>query len=380
MGHDDRGTFPPCQSARPLREPMEISPDLLALSDALAKLDGPADEAGAWSTELWSTLRDAGATRWSVELADHPEGRPLLLERYIAIARGSLTAALILTQHDGAVKRLLAARGEPGRSADRWLAAIAEGRALATVGISHLTTSQRRGRRAVIAAPNGHPGGYRLDGAMPWVTSAGHADVVLAGATLDSDDSQQFLIALPTDRAGVSVDPAFPLSALQATETAEVRCEGVTIAPEDVIAGPATSVLGAATGGWETSALALGQARAAIDGLLALPSEAAIPAPPFDDEWRRLFERLLQLAREASPPPTAAAELRQRSNDLALRATQAHLMASKGSGLIRPHPAQRWTRQALVFLVWSCPAPVVQATLRRWSEFSGPEGCGTWGD
>jgi len=57
--------------------------------------------------------------------------------------------------------------------------------------------------------------------------------------------------------------------------------------------------------------------------------------------------------------------LRTRANDLVLRATQAALMTAKGAGFLRDHPAQRWARQALFFLVWSCPRPAVMATLAQ---------------
>ena len=58
-----------------------------------------------------------------------------------------------------------------------------------------------------------------------------------------------------------------------------------------------------------------------------------------------------------------ASELRRRANSLALRASQAALAAAKGAGYVVGHPAGRWCREALFFLVWSCPAPVVQANL-----------------
>jgi hypothetical protein len=45
------------------------------------------------------------------------------------------------------------------------------------------------------------------------------------------------------------------------------------------------------------------------------------------------------------------------------RNTQFALAAGKGSGFLRSHPAQRWARQAMFFLVWSCPAPALDATL-----------------
>jgi hypothetical protein len=55
--------------------------------------------------------------------------------------------------------------------------------------------------------------------------------------------------------------------------------------------------------------------------------------------------------------------LRTRANSLVLRATQAALSAAKGSGYVVGHPAGRWCREALFFLVWSCPQPVANANL-----------------
>ena len=46
-----------------------------------------------------------------------------------------------------------------------------------------------------------------------------------------------------------------------------------------------------------------------------------------------------------------------------LRATQAALGAAKGTGYVVGHPAGRWCREALFFLVWSCPAGVLSANL-----------------
>src|SRR5207253_5322527 len=79
---------------------------------------------------------------------------------------------------------------------------------------------------------------------------------------------------------------------------------------------------------------------------------------------RRLRQEMHQLALAGCTAETAAA-LRARANSLVLRATQAALTASKGSGFLRAHPAQRWARQALFFLVWSCPRPAAEATLAK---------------
>jgi hypothetical protein len=71
---------------------------------------------------------------------------------------------------------------------------------------------------------------------------------------------------------------------------------------------------------------------------------------------------MIRLAATGGKPEQTAA-LRANANTLVLRATQSALTAAKGVGFVRPHPAQRWARQALFFLVWSCPRPAAEATI-----------------
>ena len=51
------------------------------------------------------------------------------------------------------------------------------------------------------------------------------------------------------------------------------------------------------------------------------------------------------------------------ADSLVLRATQAALGAAKGAGFVSGHSAGRWCREALFFLVWSCPQSVLSANL-----------------
>jgi alkylation response protein AidB-like acyl-CoA dehydrogenase len=340
----------------------------------LTEADGPADEAGIWPDGLWRLVVDSGATRWALppELGGLPGERAAVLLRYARLAEGSLAAAFILTQHDAAVRRfLLATTPTAKQTAANWLARIADGEVFSTVGISQLTTSRRHGAQALLAKPTEN-GGYCLDGVMPWVTGAVRAAVLVTGAV--TPEGNQLLIALPTDRAGVRVRSPFPLAALQASCTSEVTCDGVEVAAEEIFVGPAPDVMAtpaaAGTGGLETSAVALGQARAAIvalsrEGLrrddLIEPTEALI------ETWSTLVANFMATAEER-PDSLPAGQVRAQANALALRATQAYLAARKGSGFLRTEPAQRWARQALFFLVWSCPGPVAQAAIR---DFAG---------
>jgi butyryl-CoA dehydrogenase len=340
---------------------------LASVTEDLASEDGRAADQEDWPELLWRTIESAGAPAWTLplEYGGADCARPLLVQRYARLASGSLTAVFILSQHDAALRRLLAAPENP--TADRWLNAVGREGAVATVGISHLTTSRRLGTQAIQVVEVA-PGRYRLNGTMPWVTAAGRANLVVTGAALD--DGRQMLIALPADRPGVTVCPPFALAALQASCTSQVDLREVEVDDSDLLAGPATEVLSHAgavgTGGLETSALALGQVRAALSALVALAPARGELIEPLDvlcESWRGQWGQLMAQARGA-PDAACASQIRAQANALVLRSTQAYLTARKGTGFLRSEPAQRWARQALFFLVWSCPAPIAEAAIR----------------
>jgi alkylation response protein AidB-like acyl-CoA dehydrogenase len=345
-------------------------PELAAIVRLTAQLfdeDARADNGHEWPDGLWGLIERAGATRWSLshEFGGDACPRPLLVQRYAQLAGGSLTAVFILSQHEAAVRRLIAAR--PGAEAGRWLNAIGAGRAFTTVGISHLTTSRRAGPRAIKVVEL-QDGGYQLDGTIPWVTAAPRADVIVTGAVLA--DGRQMLIALPADRRGVKVGPPFPLAALQASCTSEVVLEAVRVAESDLLAGPAFDIMSqpgaVGTAGLETSALALGQARAALAALVDLSTELTDFTEPLEvlcENWQSLWGRLMAHSR-GEADALSPSEIRTQANALVLRSTQGFLTARKGTGFLRTEPAQRWARQGLFFLVWSCPAPVAGAAIR----------------
>ncbi len=339
-----------------------------ALASALASSDADADLSGQWPEGLWSLLADHQATRWALpeSLGGPPSGRASLVHRYAKVAEGSLVAAFILTQHDAAIRRLVAAQGLGRARADAWLGRIAGGEIIPTVGISQLTTSRRHGPRAMVASETSS--GFVLDGAMPWVTAAERADLFVTGGVLD--DGRQILAAVPRDRQGLSVRPAFDLAALSASRTSEIACESVVVDRDEVLAGPSMDVMTtpglAGTGGLETSALAIGQARAALAALIEESTrreDLLEPSSALAEAWATAARDLLWAA-EGRPDAPAPATIRGVANDLALRSTQAYLTARKGSGFLRSEPAQRWARQALFFLVWSCPSPVANAAIR----------------
>lgn len=347
----------------------------------------PSTKLAAWPAEQlalcgqrgvfrWSASRDVGGTAWSD--ADQLRG-------YLRLGESCLTTAFVLTQRTAASTRLAESANLELRG--RLLPDLLAGRTFATVAISQLTTSRRHLGTAVLRASES-AGGYRLDGYSPWVTGAAFADWLAVGAVLD--DRRQLLAAVPARAHGITIDPPHELVALDASHTGSVRFDDVVVPRDWVVAGPSDQVLRTArsggSGGLQTSALALALAARAV-GYLEAEAERrgdlTAVARTLRDEWRTARSRLLAeagdpLETQQAPVPcthfggamgmTGAEALRAWANDLALRASQAALIAAKGTGFVAGHPAGRWCREALFFLVWSCPPGVLAAHLRDWTD------------
>ena len=122
--------------------------------------------------------------------------------------------------------------------------------------------------------------------------------------------------------------------------------------------------IGAKAGGLQTSTLATGLADAAFEFLHEQADrrrELNAAAQRLRGDWDRLCDDLVNAA--DGQAVCSNEQLRTRANSLVLRATQAALAAAKGAGYVAGHPAGRWCREALFFLVWSCPQPVMAANL-----------------
>ncbi|HLJ12165.1 MAG TPA: acyl-CoA dehydrogenase family protein, partial [Planctomycetaceae bacterium] len=238
----------------------------------LAELAGPLDASGQWPALQFELLSKAGVLGWVVprEFGGAQVSERELLTGYVEMASACLTTTFVLTQRHGACQRI-AASDNQSLKADL-LPKLVRGEIFATVGISHLTTSRQHWRTpAVEVAEEG--AAYRLNGEVPWVTGAAHADYLVTGGTLV--DGRQLLATVPTTLSGVVIGPAAKLLALGASHTSSVRLDNVLLDRRFLIAGPAEQAARqtAGTGSFGTSALAVGLAQAAIDGLSA---EAAV--------------------------------------------------------------------------------------------------------
>jgi len=365
---------------------------------------GPSDSSvsgGYWPRRQLHLLAQAGVYEWFLPREWHGQAwsDAQLIEGLMRLSSICLTTTFIVTQRTAACTRL-AASDNPALH-EQYARGLADGSLFSTVAISHLTTSRRHLGQAILRAePTSR--GFCLNGYSAWVTGATHADVIVVGATLD--DGQELMLAVDPWSPGFRVGRPENLLALAASQTGRIDFERVQVGREQLVVGPCSHVMGApagraglavpaagakagvsphrpdshavdarivgtanavgGSGGLQTSALALGLADAA---LLRLELEGASrrelqpSCQALRDEWHGLRGELLQLAQGQAY--CSREQIRSRANSLVLRATQASLAAAKGMGFLASHPAGRWCREALFFLVWSCPQAVMEANL-----------------
>jgi alkylation response protein AidB-like acyl-CoA dehydrogenase len=340
-------------------------PKLTSLCRELASRASELDKTGRWPAEQLDLCGRAGVYQWFLprEWGGQDWSELDIVRGYLQLSTACLTTTFIITQRSGACRRIADSANREIK--ERLLPGLASGAAFATVGISHLTTSRRHLTSPALRAESTSDG-FVLDGYSPWVTGALQADVVVLGAQLD--DGRQILVALPSKVEGVSVPEPAELVGLNASKTGAIRLDHVRLGREWLLAGPEENIMkgaaGAKTGGLQTSTLAIGLSSSAV-AILERESEQRPDLQRPTAELRAEVDAHKRdlLAIAAGNEVCTNETLRARANSLVLRATQAALAAAKGAGYVVGHPAGRMAREALFFLVWSCPQPVMQANL-----------------
>ena len=321
-----------------------------------------------WPKEQLAWCAEAGVFRWFVEekYGGLNWSEIKIIEGYLALSQHCLTTTFILTQWNAACRRIASGANKTLR--DELMPRLATGELFATVAISHLSTSRQHLARPALTAQRRPDGSYVLNGFSAWVTGGAFADYIVVGATLP--DGNQILCCVPRLTPGLTTYLGQRLVALTSSCTDKIELQNVIVQPQDVVGGPALNVMqsgGGGTGGLQTSTLAIGLATAASSFLTAEAKERpeiAAAAQSIETEVTDLRTALISLASHRSSR-LSASELRTRANSLVLRATQAALTVSKGAGFAAQSDIGRWAKEALFFLVWSCPQTVLAANLEE---------------
>lgn len=359
--------------------PLALTPPFLgssfnSLLEDLAGYAESVDRSGNWPQSQFERLAETGVLGWVIpaDFGGIGVNAEALIYGYEQLATACLTTTFILTQRNGACQRIAGCDNDGIKS--ELLPDLSRGRLFATVGVSHLTTSRQHQAQPAVQVTE--DADYLvLNGLIPWVTGAKFADYVVTGGTLE--DRRQVLIALPTRSDGVTMQQPAALLALDGSQTGSIELKDVRVDRRYLLAGPVEGVMqqgqGGGTGSVATSSLAVGLS---LRTLTLLQREAdrrpelSEVVEPFNQELDALRRDLYTAARgEATPetPQLSNESIRRRANSLALRSTQALLAASKGAGFVKGHPAERGVREAMFFLVWSCPQPLMTAALREFA-------------
>ena len=327
---------------------------------------GAADKLEPWPRNCIQIMDRHGAWGGVVpkKLGGQELSQAALLSQYRNIASGDLCSALILTQHDGACQFFLRS---PNRSfAENRLQLLASGRELASIGISHLTTSSR----ANSLRASMKDGSIVLDGLVPWVTSADHAQWVVVGAGLES--GEQILVAVNPASEQVQVREPFPLLALQSSSTSAIHFNSLQVPDSQLLLGPANPVLASrsAVKSMTVSAVAMGHCDHIMDALSTLNAsllpEMAKVWPSVLEKWTDLnahFAELVQNLETASSSEKTA--FRARVNAFVARLSSSLTILCKGRGFLNDFPHSRLIREAVFFQVWSAPEEVRARTLQN---------------
>ncbi len=348
---------------------MAALPDAVhELASRLAEASSELDISGCWPENQMKWCAEAGVYRWFIPETYGGYGwtEKRLLAGYLLLSQSCLTTTFILTQWVAACRRLVGSSHTHLK--ERLLPQLADGSQFATVGISHLTTSRQHLSKPVLVASPVGSGSYRLNGFTPWVTSSPSSELYVIGAAVE-DSQQQMICAVPSTRDGLRPGAGADLVALTGSCTDRIDFDQVEVHADEIVAGPVENVMqtnsGGGAGGLQTSTLAVGLSLAAVR-FIAQQAEKREHLLPIADKMgadaQALLRALVSLT-DGGNSEMSPAELRQHANSLVLRATQAALSAAKGAGFIATHPTGRWAREALFFLVWSCPQPVVDANL-----------------
>jgi alkylation response protein AidB-like acyl-CoA dehydrogenase len=150
-----------------------------------------------------------------------------------------------------------------------------------------------------------------------------------------------------------------------------LKCDDVFILDRFVLKGPAQNVVA----GRKKSVplgqafLAMGLCRAGINLIAEHDSQRARQTViAFDSQLSAVRQQVIEYCKpplkpDVKPDLAVGPQLRGACNELAIRITHAAVAIYKGSALLRGHPAQRFAREAMFLLVWSCPDSVIECTV-----------------
>ncbi|MEM6752617.1 MAG: cyclase family protein, partial [Cyanobacteria bacterium P01_C01_bin.38] len=282
------------------------------------------------------------------------------------VARYSGALAFLQTQHQSAAGMLVA--GDNSTLQQKYLPLMGSGKVLLGVGFSHL---RRRGKPIITAVAV--PGGYRINGVVPWITGFGFFQEFIVAAALP-DGGAVFGIApfQNTQQAAGEITFSCPaeLAAMNSTNTVSATLNWFL--PEEL-------VVSIKPPGWiqqndrknllRATFLAFGCAEAGLDVIKSAMKKKSLSF--INDAYNSLQAELnncrsaIAEVRQQEVEFSQKLQLRAWAIDLTTRIAHAAVTVSSGAANYAHHAAQRVYREALVFTVSGQSSAIMEATLAR---------------
>ncbi|MEH1013114.1 acyl-CoA dehydrogenase family protein [Micromonospora sp. CPCC 206060] len=318
----------------------------------------PAVDASAVPAGHLAALADVGLFGLAVpaEHGGQPVPEEVATEAFDLLAGACPATHLIVSQHATPVGSILRS-GKPELLA--LLPALARGERYGGAAFGHVRTWPRR--RTVTATRV--PGGWRFAGTAPWFSGAGLVDLVLVGA-IDEERHRIVFAVVDVPRSvvgGGDGDPGtavrsrpLAMAAINGARTVALEFAGLVVPDTRVVEVVDVAEWSAADGttGARSYPGAVGLARAAVGFALGrYPDSPGLHALADEIALIRTLADGPDSAADDSAPGRSPLYWRARSVHLAVRATNAAVVARGGAGLLTGDPVQVWARAALFLQV-----------------------------
>ncbi|MBD2325613.1 acyl-CoA dehydrogenase family protein [Alkalinema sp. FACHB-956] len=296
------------------------------------------------------------------------------------LARSSGALAFLQTQHQSA-GGMLANSDNRSLQAD-YLPKMASGEALVGIAFSHLRRVDNPPVTAIVVDDGQTINGYELNGYIPWITGSGIFQDFILAATLSDGSAVYGLLPFKstTQSTGGSLLLSEPmqLAAMNAAQTVTGNLNRWILPSERVVTIRPAGAMPASDRAnvLSHSSFALGCAQAGLDWLLEMQQRKSFLAigPIHTDLSAELYTCRTEIDQALTNQNSkhrltqnyeAQLSLRVWAIDLALRCTQAAVVASSGAANQSSHPANRLYREALVWSVAGQTPDVLAAALQR---------------
>ncbi|WP_322994770.1 acyl-CoA dehydrogenase family protein [Castellaniella sp.] len=247
-------------------------------------------------------------------------------------------------------------RSENPAVQQRYLHDVARGRLLAGTGMSnavkHLAGIERINLRA-----HRDGSGYRVNGALPWVSNLGPGHLLIVAAALD--EGGYLMFAIPPDTEGYSLRACPSFSGLEGSGTYSARLKNIYVPSEDVLAEPAQfdAYILSFKPGFLLMQIGMGAGlvQASLDTIQASNQRLEHVNCYLDDQADELARDLHALQTQttslalqgAAAPLLDILRARALGSELSLRATQSAALHTGAAGYLMSSPTQRRLREAL---------------------------------